>query len=46
MTQEHSGNDEKKSIWFSYFGSGGAAVVAFLWVVIALAWLCWVLIYG
>lgn len=32
-------NTTKGGFWYTYFGKGGAAVFAFLWIVAALAWI-------
>lgn len=43
-TSEH--NSEPKGIWYTYFGSGGAGVFAFLWVLAAIIWIFSVVNWG
>jgi len=37
---------QKKGLWFTYFGKGGAAVFAFLWIILALSWVFYVVNWG
>jgi hypothetical protein len=47
MSQNHhSGQEAKKGLWFTYFGKGGAAVFAFLWIILALSWVFYVVNWG
>lgn len=48
MSHEHSSghSQPKRSLWYTYFGQGGAAVVAFLWIILLLTWIISVLKWG
>lgn len=39
-------HSNKRSIWYTYVGKGGAAVFAFLWIAIILMWIFGVLKWG
>ncbi|MFN8143183.1 MAG: hypothetical protein U0073_02085 [Bacteroidia bacterium] len=39
MSNEHHSTSEKPGIWYTYLGKGGAAVVAFLWILMAMIWI-------
>ncbi len=45
-SNHHSGTQEKKSLWFTYFGKGGAAVFALLWLIITIGWIFGVVNWG
>ena len=38
--------NEKKGIFYTYLGKGGAGVIAFLWIIALLAWIFGVLKWG
>ena len=38
--------ENKKSIWYTYFGKGGAAVFALLWILLLMFWIFGVLKWG
>jgi hypothetical protein len=38
--------EQKKSLWYVYFGKGGAAAFAFIWVILALFWIIYLLNNG
>ena len=47
MSQEHhQGTQQNQGIWYTYFGKGGAATFAFLWILITLIWIFSVLKWG
>jgi hypothetical protein len=47
MTHDnHSVHSEKKSLWYTYLGKGGASAVAFLWILALLFWVFAVLMWG
>jgi hypothetical protein len=47
MSQEHKpGHQKTSSIWYTYVGKGGAAVFAFLWILLLLFWIFGVLKWG
>ena len=47
MSQENSHAEKnKKSIWYTYFGIGGASAFAFLWILLLLSWIFGVLKWG
>ena len=46
MSHDHSTLEETPGIWFTYFGKGGAAAFAFLWVITAIIWIISVLNWG
>ena len=42
----HTAGETIKGVWYTYVGSGGAAVVAFLWILLLLTWIFSVLKWG
>jgi len=46
MTNESHSSNNNKGIWYTYFGTTGASVFAFLWIIIAMIWLFSVLRWG
>ncbi|MFM7217682.1 MAG: hypothetical protein ACKO1U_06665 [Bacteroidota bacterium] len=38
MANQHHA-ESPKGIWYTYFGEGGAAVMAFLWIAAAITWI-------
>lgn len=47
MSQNHhSGSEAPKGLWYTYFGKGGAAAFAFLWIILALSWIFSVVNWG
>ena len=47
MSQEHhQGTQQNQGIWYTYFGKGGSAAFAFLWILITLIWIFSVLKWG
>ncbi len=45
--EHHSGQTQpNKGFWYTYFGKGGAAVFAFLWLLMALSWIIGVVKWG
>lgn len=42
----HSDNKATSGMWYTYFGKGGAAAFAFLWLLAALFWIFSVLKWG
>jgi hypothetical protein len=47
MSSNHqSGAESKKSLWYIYLGKGGAAVFAFLWIIMLLIWVFSVIKWG
>ncbi len=47
MSNNHqSSSQDKKGLWSTYVGKGGAAVFAFLWLIITLTWIFSVLKWG
>jgi hypothetical protein len=41
-----SSHGKKRSLWYTYLGKGGAAVFAFLWILLLLGWIFGVLKWG
>ncbi len=40
MSHENTPNRENsKSIWYTYFGKGGAAVFALIWILLLMFWI-------
>jgi hypothetical protein len=46
MSHDNHSVNEKKGLWYTYLGSGGASAVAFLWIVLLLIWIFSVLKWG
>lgn len=46
MAHDNHNNHQPSGIWYTYVGQGGAAVVAFLWVLAALTWIFSVVKWG
>lgn len=46
MAHEQHSNQQKPGLWYTYFGKGGAAVFAFLWIIALLTWIISVLRWG
>jgi hypothetical protein len=46
MSHENHSSAPKKGFWYTYFGIGGAAVFAFLWIIVTLWWIIYVLMCG
>lgn len=46
MSHDNHSTHSKKGIWYTYFGKGGAAVFAFLWVLAAILWIVSVINWG
>ncbi len=46
MSHDNHSHQPSRGIWYTYFGETGAAVVAFLWVVVGLIWLFSIIKWG
>ncbi len=47
MSHDNSSAQGKNtSLWYTYVGKGGAAVFAFLWILLLLSWIFGVLKWG
>jgi hypothetical protein len=46
MSDNHHSPSENKGLWYTYFGTTGAAVFAFLWLLVALSWIFGVVKWG
>ncbi|MBL0103905.1 MAG: hypothetical protein IPP51_09195 [Bacteroidetes bacterium] len=45
--EHHSGQPQQnQGFWYTYFGKGGAAVVAFLWILLTISWIFSVVKWG
>jgi hypothetical protein len=42
----HHASGNNKGIWYTYFGEGGAAVFALLWVIAGMIWIFSVIKWG
>lgn len=46
MSHDQSSHSNSGGLWYTYFGKGGAAVIAFLWILSAIFWIFYVLKWG
>ncbi|MBK7851986.1 MAG: hypothetical protein IPJ66_12890 [Bacteroidetes bacterium] len=46
MSHEHHSSTNNQGFWYTYFGKGGAAAFAFLWILITIIWIFGVVKWG
>ncbi len=46
MAHQENHAEESKGFWYTYFGEGGSAVFAFIWILAAIAWIYYIVTRG
>jgi len=46
MSHDHHAEEPNRGIWSTYLGEPGAAVVAFIWILLTLSWIFGVVNFG